>query len=80
MSDAPFAAEVDRFNELLAKVVAEPDTPRSPPLLASRRAGWDLHRDTYDGTHPNTSGEHRLAAASADADTPGVGPGRPVHR
>ncbi|MEU6012081.1 hypothetical protein [Streptomyces sp. NPDC047453] len=24
-------------------------------------------RDTYDGTHPNTSGEHRLAAAFADA-------------
>ncbi|MFE7215390.1 hypothetical protein ACFY0A_44685 [Streptomyces sp. NPDC001698] len=24
-------------------------------------------RDPYDGTHPNTSGEHRLAAAFADA-------------
>ncbi|GAA3372689.1 GDSL-type esterase/lipase family protein [Streptomyces sannanensis] len=67
MSDAPFAAEVDRFDELLAKAVAELDTPRSPLLLASRPAGWDLHRDTYDGTHPNASGEHRLAAAFADA-------------
>ncbi|SCF95443.1 hypothetical protein GA0115254_126746 [Streptomyces sp. Ncost-T10-10d] len=35
-----------RFNELLAKAVAELDTPRSILLLASRRAGWDLHRDT----------------------------------
>ncbi|MET8678918.1 GDSL-type esterase/lipase family protein [Streptomyces sp. NPDC004647] len=67
LSDEPFAAECERFNELLAKAVADLDTPASPLLLASRPDGWHLDHDTYDGTHPNASGEHRLAAAFADA-------------
>ncbi|MEV5193610.1 MULTISPECIES: GDSL-type esterase/lipase family protein [Streptomyces] len=66
-SDAPFAAECDRFNMLLAKVVADLDDPRSPLLLASHPAGYDLRTDTYDGTHPGPSGEHKLAGAFADA-------------
>ncbi|MFI9625102.1 GDSL-type esterase/lipase family protein [Streptomyces sp. NPDC052042] len=66
-SDAPFAAECDRFNELLAKAVADLDDPLSPILLASRPEGYAVQRDTYDGTHPGPTGEHRLAAAFADA-------------
>ncbi|GAA2386149.1 GDSL-type esterase/lipase family protein [Streptomyces glaucosporus] len=65
--DAFFAAECERFNELLAKAVAELSTPASPLLLASPPHDWDLDRDTYDGTHPTASGEHRIAAAFADA-------------
>ncbi|MCX5198666.1 GDSL-type esterase/lipase family protein [Streptomyces sp. NBC_00249] len=63
--DAPFAAEVDRFNELLAKAVADLTTDTSPILLAARPQDYDIHRDTYDGTHPNASGEHRLAGEFA---------------
>ncbi|MFE2170316.1 GDSL-type esterase/lipase family protein [Streptomyces sp. NPDC059447] len=63
--DAPFAAEVDRFNELLAKAVADLTTDASPVLLAARPASYDIHADTYDGTHPNASGEHRLAGEFA---------------
>ncbi|MDX2602957.1 SGNH/GDSL hydrolase family protein [Streptomyces caniscabiei] len=66
-SDAPFAAEVARFNELLAKAAADLDEPRSPLLLASPPPSYDIHRDTYDGTHPNASGEHKIAATFADA-------------
>ncbi|GHH06768.1 SGNH/GDSL hydrolase family protein [Streptomyces lanatus] len=66
-SDAPFAAEVARFNELLAKTVADLDEPRSPLLLASPPPSYDIHLDTYDGTHPNASGEHRIAEAFAEA-------------
>ncbi|MER6997576.1 GDSL-type esterase/lipase family protein [Streptomyces sp. NPDC000410] len=66
-SDAPFAAECDRFNELLAKTVADLDTATSPLLLASPPASYDIHGDTYDGTHPGPSGEHKLAAAFAEA-------------
>lgn len=62
-----FADEVDRFNDLLAKAVADLDTAASPLLLASVPPDWDMDRDTYDGTHPNARGEHRLAAAFADA-------------
>ncbi|MEU6775533.1 GDSL-type esterase/lipase family protein [Streptomyces sp. NPDC046759] len=66
-ADAPFAAQVDLFNVLLAKCVADLDEPRSTLLLASRPEGYDIHTDTYDGTHPNASGEHRIAAAFAGA-------------
>ncbi|WP_175412386.1 GDSL-type esterase/lipase family protein [Streptomyces sp. TRM64462] len=65
--DPAFAAECARFNELLAKAVADLDTPGSPLLLASPPEPYDLHTDTYDGTHPSPSGEHRLAAAFATA-------------
>ncbi|MBT2539272.1 hypothetical protein J7E99_00755 [Streptomyces sp. ISL-44] len=63
--DAPFAAEVARFNELLAKAVADLTTAASPILLGARPDAYDIHRDTYDGTHPNASGEHRLAGEFA---------------
>lgn len=65
-SEPAFAAQVARFNELLAKAVADLDERRSPLLLASPPRPYDLHTHTYDGTHPNASGEHRIAATFAD--------------
>ncbi|MHA5047274.1 SGNH/GDSL hydrolase family protein [Streptomyces sp. SD15] len=66
-SDAPFATEVSAFNELLAKTVADLDEPRSPLLLASPPPSYDINLDTYDGTHPNASGEHKIAEGFAEA-------------
>ncbi|MBC9727172.1 GDSL-type esterase/lipase family protein [Streptomyces sp. TRM68367] len=65
--DSDFAAQVDHFNELLAKTTANLDTPTSPLLLASPPPSYVLHTDTYDGTHPNASGEHKIAANFANA-------------
>ncbi|MFE6894689.1 SGNH/GDSL hydrolase family protein [Streptomyces sp. NPDC057694] len=79
-SDLPFAAEVARFNTLLAKAVADLSEPRSPLLLASVPESYDIHHDTYDGTHPNASGEHKLAAAFADALHQAWGLGGPYRR
>ncbi|MBT2440914.1 hypothetical protein J7E93_12480 [Streptomyces sp. ISL-36] len=66
-SDAPFAAACERFNELLAKAVADLDTAASPLLLATTPESYDIHTDTHDGTHPGPTGEHKLAGAFADA-------------
>jgi hypothetical protein len=66
-SDRPFAAECDRFNDLLAKAVADLDTSASPLLLASHPPSYDIDTDTYDGTHPGPSGEIKLAGAFATA-------------
>ncbi|MER7970096.1 GDSL-type esterase/lipase family protein [Streptomyces sp. NPDC005840] len=74
-ADESFATEVALFNELLAKAVADLDEPRSPLLLASLPPSYDIHRDTYDGTHPSPSGEHRIAEAFADALHQGWGVG-----
>ncbi|MFG2635963.1 SGNH/GDSL hydrolase family protein [Streptomyces sp. NPDC048362] len=65
--DEAFAAQVDHFNVLLAKAVADLDEPRSPILLASPPESYDIHTDTYDGTHPNSRGEHLIARAFAGA-------------
>ncbi len=65
-SDAPFAASCARFNDLLARAVTDLDTPASPLLLAPTPPGYDIHTDTYDGTHPGPTGEHLLAATFAD--------------
>ncbi|MFI5637963.1 GDSL-type esterase/lipase family protein [Streptomyces goshikiensis] len=64
-SDAPFATEVTRFNELLAKAAADLSTDASPILLGARPSSYEIHHDTYDGTHPNASGEHRIAGEFA---------------
>ncbi|MFI6037681.1 SGNH/GDSL hydrolase family protein [Streptomyces sp. NPDC051315] len=76
-ADAPFAAQVARFNELLAKTAADLDEPASPLLTASVPESYDIHTDTYDGTHPNASGEHKLAAAFAEAMHQAWGVGGP---
>ncbi|MFJ7149485.1 GDSL-type esterase/lipase family protein [Streptomyces sp. NPDC100445] len=76
-SDPPFAEQVERFNVLLAKAVADLDEPRSPLLLASPPEAYDIHSDTYDGTHPNARGEHRIAAAFAGAMWEAWGVGQP---
>jgi hypothetical protein len=65
--DTLFSAQVTRFNELLAKTAADLDEPGSAILLASPPPTYDSHADTYDGTHPNESGEHKIAGAFADA-------------
>ncbi|GGX63254.1 GDSL-type esterase/lipase family protein [Streptomyces minutiscleroticus] len=66
-SEPAFAAEVTAFNELLAKAATDLDDPASPLLVASVPESYDIDLDTYDGTHPNASGEHKLAAAFAQA-------------
>ncbi|MET9380251.1 SGNH/GDSL hydrolase family protein [Streptomyces sp. NPDC002928] len=75
LEDPDFAAEVTAFNELLAKAVADLDEPRSPFLLASPPPSYDINLDTYDGTHPNASGEHKIAEAFAEAMHQGWGLG-----
>ncbi|MGW7540824.1 GDSL-type esterase/lipase family protein [Streptomyces sp. NPDC054770] len=75
-SDEPFAEQVTRFNELLAKTAADLDEPRSPILMASQPESYDIHTDTYDGTHPNASGEHRIAGAFSEAMWQGWGVGQ----
>ncbi|MBY8884899.1 hypothetical protein K7472_08560 [Streptomyces sp. PTM05] len=76
-SDAWFAAQCDELNVRTAKAVADLDSATSPLLLASRPPGYDIHRDTYDGTHPNATGEHRIAAAFANAMHQAWGVGGP---
>lgn len=67
LTDPAFAAQCAELNVRTAKAVADLDTAASPLLMASHPEGWDIDTDTYDGTHPNARGEHRMAKAFADA-------------
>ncbi|MFH8584924.1 GDSL-type esterase/lipase family protein [Streptomyces celluloflavus] len=80
LTDAPFGAECERFNGLLAEAVADLSTPESPLLLAAAPDGWDIDHATYDGTHPSPAGEHLLAGAFAEAMHQGWGVGAPYAR
>ncbi|MGA5710365.1 GDSL-type esterase/lipase family protein [Streptomyces cellulosae] len=66
-ADETFAGQVARFNTLLGETVADLDTAASPLLLVPPPATYDFHVDTYDGTHLNESGEHKIAGAFAEA-------------
>ncbi|MGV9450143.1 GDSL-type esterase/lipase family protein [Streptomyces sp. NPDC003635] len=77
VDEPDFGEQVSLFNELLAKTVADLDEPRSPLLLATPPESYDIHLDTYDGTHPNGSGEHKIAAAFAETMWQGWGIGQP---
>ncbi|MCF3145652.1 GDSL-type esterase/lipase family protein [Streptomyces platensis] len=76
-ADPAFGTECTRFNELLAKAVADLSTPASPLLLTSEPDGWETGRATYDGTHPSEHGEHLLAGAFAQAMHQAWGVGGP---
>lgn len=74
-ADDLFADQVAQFNDLLAKTVADLDRPGSPLLLAEPPPSYDIHCDTYDGTHPGPDGEHKIASAFAEAMWLGWGVG-----
>lgn len=76
LADALFAAQRVDFNTRQERVVAELTTPESPLLLTGGLPEWDLLADTYDGTHPNERGEHKIAAMFAETLHAGLGIGR----
>ncbi|PRH75697.1 hypothetical protein C6N75_29575, partial [Streptomyces solincola] len=62
-NEPAFADQCARFNELLAKTVADLDTAASPLLLAPSPSPYDLPTDSYAGPPPSPAGEHRIAEA-----------------
>ncbi|GII76289.1 hypothetical protein Sru01_12710 [Sphaerisporangium rufum] len=76
------ARDIAAYNRRLPAVLAGLSTPRSPLTLVDLAARYDPFRDSYDGVHPNASGELKIAAAFAAAYTAAPGPGRSrsVHR
>jgi len=61
-----FARKLADFNARLATVAAELSTGESPIRIADTAHGVDVHADLYDGTHPNSRGEMKIAQAFAD--------------
>ena len=63
------------YNELVRDLAAELDSPGGRVVVADAADGYDENQDTYDGAHPNSHGELRIAAAVEDAlHGLGIGP------
>ncbi|WP_169946704.1 GDSL-type esterase/lipase family protein [Microbispora sp. H11081] len=58
---------VETYNARLPGVLAALSTPCSPVVHVGLAAVYDPHADTYDGLHPNSVGEFKIAKAFADA-------------
>ena len=59
--------ESKAFNTELDSIASTSATTQSRILTAAVDSGWDPKIHTWDGTHPNTVGEARIAAAFANA-------------
>lgn len=58
---------LDRVNGAIERMAREQSTAKSPLLIVPQDAGFDPETDTYDGTHPNESGERKMAARWLEA-------------
>jgi lysophospholipase L1-like esterase len=61
-----FAASVTGFNQTITATAAEESTAASPIAVADDGARISITKDLWDGTHPNTNGQIKIAAAFAD--------------
>ena len=58
---------LDRVNAAIERMVREQSTAESPLIVVPQDQGFDVARDTYDGIHPNESGERKMAKRWAEA-------------
>lgn len=72
------AAESEAVAGILRDLAAELSTRTERVVVAPTRAGWEPRRHTYDGTHPNATGETLIAQrVSVALSRLGLGTRRP---
>jgi hypothetical protein len=77
-------ATVAGYDRLIDQLGAQLSTPRSPVTVTASPTGYTASAvacaDTWDGTHPNASGELKIASAVADSLHSAFGLGAPYPR
>jgi lysophospholipase L1-like esterase len=58
---------VASLNRALPRMARNMTTSRSPVVIVDHHSGFDPQEDTYDGVHPNESGEKKMARRWFDA-------------
>ena len=61
-----FAASVASYDRTISSTAAQLSTTESPIAVALDGSGISVAADLWDGTHPNSNGEIKIAAAFAD--------------
>jgi lysophospholipase L1-like esterase len=59
---AGFVTATQNFNDLIPGLVASKNAAQSPVLMVDEFTGFNTATDTFDGTHPNATGEAKMAA------------------
>jgi lysophospholipase L1-like esterase len=60
-------ARIRALNDAIPGLVAQKHTTRSPVILIDQTVNFYAASDTYDGIHPNASGESKMASRWYDA-------------
>jgi chitodextrinase len=61
-----FESEINQFNSLVPALASSTSTSESPVIVVNQNSGFSL-ADTFDGTHPNSSGDQKMAGKWMDA-------------
>jgi hypothetical protein len=68
MSVAPYEIDAIRqLNALLPDLATQKNTAQSPVVIVDQYTGMSIADDMYDGIHPNTQGEEKMATRWYDA-------------
>ncbi len=54
-------SKIQQFNQQIAQLAKELNTSKSPVFLVDQFSGFNVQKDTYDGVHPNESGEQKIS-------------------
>ncbi len=57
----PVNRRIDKLNERIDTIAKEMSAAASPVIVVDLNSGFDARADTYDGLHPNESGERKMA-------------------
>jgi chitodextrinase len=56
-----FESQINQFNALIPQLAASSSTSQSPVIVVDQNSGFSLS-DTFDGLHPNSSGDSKMAS------------------
>ncbi|GEM_PF-1510328 len=70
---------IEELNNLIPTIVTDKNQANSPVILVDQNSGFNANTDTYDGIHPNPTGEAKMAQKWFDAlknyfDSVGINP------
>ncbi|HWP46091.1 MAG TPA: SGNH/GDSL hydrolase family protein [Candidatus Limnocylindrales bacterium] len=57
----PPSPAIQKLNAEISRLAMAKNTRESPVLLVNQAEGFDAREDTFDGLHPNESGEEKMA-------------------
>ncbi len=67
LDDADANLRIDDLNSRIDGIATEMTAAASPVVVVDQNSGFDPRADTYDGVHPDESGEEKMAARWFDA-------------